>query len=92
MLTNGQRRVIRCYQAFAKEGVSPSLADLATSLELKKVTVYEHVRALVEKGFLDAVPTGNYHHYMLRTHCKCCGARLRRKVIQRTTHPKAVKF
>lgn len=54
-LTAKQSRVLDFIQEYkGKNGYSPTLKEIAEFLELKSVsTVHQHVKALVDKGFLD---------------------------------------
>jgi repressor LexA len=47
-------RLIRDYRA--NHGCSPTMRELAQKLRVNKVTVFEHVEALVQKGLLHRVP------------------------------------
>jgi repressor LexA len=53
-LTDKQRQVLEAIQQYWDEyGMPPSLADLASTLQLSRPTVHQHVQALAKKGYLD---------------------------------------
>jgi repressor LexA len=56
-LTPRQMTILRFVRAYRrKEGYSPSLQEIGDHMDLTKVTVFEHVAALVKKGFLRRGP------------------------------------
>lgn len=53
-LTDKQRTVLELIQTYWNENqVSPSLANLASSLNVRRSTVHQHLLALKKKGYLD---------------------------------------
>jgi len=53
-LTAKQLQVLEAiHEHQAETGLSPTLQELGGTLEVNRVTVYGHVRALLEKGFLE---------------------------------------
>jgi len=53
MLTPRQLQIVRCIEQYrSSNGYSPTLQELAAELGVSKVTVFEHVEALVKKGVL----------------------------------------
>ncbi len=53
ILTPRQVQILRMIQDYRNDhGCSPTLQELAENLKLSKVTVFEHVEALVKKGIL----------------------------------------
>jgi repressor LexA len=58
-LTAKQLQVLEAiHQHQADTGLSPTLQELGATLEVNRVTVYGHVRALLEKGFLENLEPG----------------------------------
>lgn len=58
-LTTKQLQVLEAiHQHQADTGLSPTLQELGATLEVNRVTVYGHVRALLEKGFLENLEPG----------------------------------
>ena len=56
-LTRRQKEVLSYIDAFLEEnGISPTLQEIATHMKVSKITVYEHVKALVEKNYLRKEP------------------------------------
>ena len=52
-LTPRQVQILRFIRAFrSNNGYSPTLQEMALNLQVSKVTVFEHVEALVQKGLL----------------------------------------
>jgi len=57
ILTLRQVQILRLIQDYRlRNGCSPTLQEMAKKLELSKVTVFEHVEALVRKGLLHRSP------------------------------------
>lgn len=55
-LTEKQRTVLKLVQTYWNENqVSPSLANLASSLKVRRSTVHQHLLALKKKGYLDHI-------------------------------------
>ena len=55
-LTSRQQTVLEAIERFWNEqGVSPSLADLATTLDVSRATVHEHLVVLKKKGYLENI-------------------------------------
>ena len=53
-LTDKQKKVLKMVQAYWTEfSVSPSLADLAAKLGVRRSTVHQHLLALKKKGYLE---------------------------------------
>jgi len=75
--TKAQRRILACYRVFAKEGISPTLSELARKLSRSKTTTYSHVTDLAEKGLLQKEPAGSSWRYTLVRACPTCGAILK---------------
>lgn len=58
-LTPKQLQVLEAIHRYQQEtGLSPTLQELGAELEVNRVTVYGHVRALLEKGFLENLEPG----------------------------------
>lgn len=58
-LTAKQLQVLEAiHRHQAETGLSPTLQELGATLEVNRVTVYGHVRALLEKGFLENLEPG----------------------------------
>lgn len=58
-LTAKQLQVLEAiHEHQAETGLSPTLQELGATLEVNRVTVYGHVRALLEKGFLENLEPG----------------------------------
>ncbi len=58
-LTAKQLQVLEAiHQHQTETGLSPTLQELGATLEVNRVTVYGHVRALLEKGFLENLEPG----------------------------------
>jgi repressor LexA len=58
-LTAKQLQVLEAiHRSQAETGLSPTLQELGATLEVNRVTVYGHVRALLEKGFLENLEPG----------------------------------
>jgi repressor LexA len=58
-LTTKQLQVLEAiHEHQADTGLSPTLQELGAALEVNRVTVYGHVRALLEKGFLENLEPG----------------------------------
>ncbi len=56
-LTRRQADVIRFIAGYRlKHGLAPTLAEIGEGLGVSRVTVFEHVRALEEKGWLESEP------------------------------------
>jgi repressor LexA len=56
-LTRRQADVVRFIASYRlKHGLSPTLAEIGDGLGVSRVTVFEHVRALEEKGWLEGDP------------------------------------
>ena len=52
-LTRRQKEVLQFVSDYLEaNGLSPTLKEIAEHLEVSKITVHEHVNALVEKGYL----------------------------------------
>jgi repressor LexA len=53
MLTEEQIRVLRYFRDFRRDhGIAPTLDEAARALGISKVTVFEHLRNLVDKGVI----------------------------------------
>ncbi len=86
--TKAQRRVLACYKRFAKNGISPTLSELAKDLNRGKTTTYEHVLDLAKKGLLLKEDAGSYCRYTLAIACPTCGEILKgEKDLQSTRAP-----
>ncbi|HEY3245915.1 MAG TPA: transcriptional repressor LexA [Phycisphaerae bacterium] len=56
-LTPRQMQILRCIRNTQRSrGYSPTMQELADELGVSKVTVFEHVEALIDKGFLRRAP------------------------------------
>jgi len=55
-LTSRQRSVLNTIERYWEDhGVAPSLANLATTLEISRATVHEHLQVLKKKGHLEHI-------------------------------------
>lgn len=65
-LTRGQRRVLDAYHAHLEaNGAAPTLEELATALEVSRVTVHGHMRLMAERGYFFP-PANNQSQYLPR--------------------------
>ncbi len=73
--TKMERRVLNCYKHFAREGISPTLAEVGVKLGISKVSVHGHANNLADKKALDRIVNqgGTYTRYMLPNTCPTCG-------------------
>jgi len=56
-LTRRQKEVLSFVGEYLEEhGISPTLKEIADAMQVSKITVHEHVKALVAKGYLKKEP------------------------------------
>jgi predicted ArsR family transcriptional regulator len=49
-------------------GLPPTLAELGARMQIARTTVLDHVKALVEKGQIEAGPRGAQRRYRVKRH------------------------
>ena len=73
-LTSRQTDIYRIYERAGKDGLWPTLSEVARELHISKPTVVEMIYKMVDKGYLIRVGEGRAVKYRIPSVCPTCGS------------------